>query len=99
MPSKTLTKESLLAWIDHYEQGNDLPDDIMQQVLYMAQRDVEKACLKEELDEMLIDEERYRFEQEEEFEDSDSVDAMHNIEHADHTLAVIRQKRKFLFGE
>ena len=99
MPTKTLTKESLLAWIEHYEQGNDLPDDIMVQVLYMAQRDVEKAGLREELDEMILDEERTLFEAQKLYEETDDSDAYHAIEESSYTIGVIKHKRKFFFGE
>lgn len=37
-----LTKEELLEWIAYYEEGNDLPDDILVRVLHMAQLHCEK---------------------------------------------------------
>lgn len=99
MKPKTLTKGSLEQWIEYYAGGDEIPDDVMVQILNMASRDADKASLKEGLDEMIIDEQRYHFEQQSEFEDSDSVDAMHNVEHSEYTLGVLRHKLKFMLGE
>lgn len=38
MPTEVLhSEEEVVEWINYYEQGNDIPDDIMVKILFMAQ--------------------------------------------------------------
>jgi hypothetical protein len=37
MPAPTpLTEEEVIQWIQYYEEGHDIPDDVMVQLLHMA---------------------------------------------------------------
>jgi hypothetical protein len=99
MKIRALTKGSLEDWAAHYAQGNELPDDVIAQLLHMAERDVSKASLKEALDEMIIDEERVRYENDVEFKESDCCEAMHNVEHADYMLGALYRARAAMFPE
>lgn len=96
---RALTKGSLEEWAAYYAQGNEIPDDVMLQLLHMAERDVNKASLKEALDEMIIDEERTRYENDEEFKESDCCEAMHQVEHSDYTLGVLYRARDTMCPE
>lgn len=100
MPTQVLHSEAeVVEWINYYEQGHEIPDDIMVKLLYMAQREAAKTTLKEHVIKWHGEAYAEEMANQKEFDESDCCEAMHAIEEWQRVQAFLSLKLKQLEGK